>query len=145
MNSPDIARSLKSLTSVQEVEQLKKLEALVKELNDLVLTPELYQAIFDLYEKFPEDDGYGLFTSILHRLERCSGYEQFLIQSMKRKPTYIAIRMIDRIVVGGFTQIGEVNLLSLVRAAAKNSLASESARVYAQQCVQEWSASDADA
>jgi hypothetical protein len=145
MNPPDIARNLNALTSMQDVEQLKQLEALVNLLDRTVITPELYRALFDLYERFPEDDGYGIFSSILHFLETCSRYEQFLIESMRRKPTYTAIRMVDRLVLGGLTQLGEVNLLSLVQAAATSSLASESARVYAQECLQDWSASDADA
>ena len=145
MNPPEITRALNAFTSMQDVEQLKQLKTLVKVLDRSAINPELYRALFDLYERFPEDDAYGLFSSILHFLETCSKYDQFLIESLRRKPTYVAIRMVDRLVRGGFLQIGEVNLLTLLQVAAKNSGASESARTYAEECLQDHSRGGVDA
>ena len=131
MSPCEIADGLNQLSSVEDVEQLKLLESLLKDINPSTLTAEQYRALFGLYERFPEQDGFGIFWSITHLLEKSSGYESFLFESVQRQPTEFNLRMVARLINGGFTQIGTVDLPALLKAVATSQSAPESARMWA--------------
>lgn len=52
---------------------------------------------FRLYERLPDDDGTGSFTSILHSLEAERGYAQAVVKSLQRRPTRYPILMLNRL------------------------------------------------
>ena len=56
-----------------------------------------YDAIFNLFERFPEDDGSGVFWSALHGMEHVGGYEVKLKQYHRRWPNIMTNIMLQRI------------------------------------------------
>ena len=59
--------------------------------------PELgIDALFGIFEKYPTDDGAGVFWTILHGLETLD-YEKQLYDSLMDKPSYMSITMLKRI------------------------------------------------
>lgn len=131
MNPSEIAAGMASITSVDDVEQLELLERLLSKLNPSSLCDEEYCALFGLFERFPEHDGFGVFWTILHRLEKSPQYEPHLLQSVQRQPAEFNLRMIARLVNGGVMQIGSVNLPALLRSVSTDQGVSESARAWA--------------
>jgi len=119
---------LSVIESIDSVEDVKQLEILQNSLDKLFVLPKLdkeeIQALFGLYEKFPTSDGYGLFWSILHKIEASGDYESLLIESTQRKPALFNLSMIKRLLNGGIYFIGDVNLLNLLTQVAndKNQL-----------------------
>lgn len=59
--------------------------------------PEIgIDALLEIFEKNPTDDGAGVFWSILHGLETLD-YEQKLYDSLMNKPSHMTITMLKRI------------------------------------------------
>ena len=131
MSPSEIANALNGISSVEDVEQLKSLEALLQLMNPSSLTPEQHRALFGLFERFPEHDGFGIFWSILHMLETSSRYDSFLLESVHRQPTEFNLRMVSRLINSGFTRIGPVDLPSVLKAVSTSQAVSESARKWA--------------
>lgn len=52
--------------------------------------------LFGVFERYPTEDGYGVFFTILHGLETLD-YEQCLYNSLLDKPSYMGINMLKRI------------------------------------------------
>jgi hypothetical protein len=73
-----------------------------------------YQAIFNLFERFPEDDGAGVFWSALHGMESVGDYEELLLIHFQRFPSLMTKAMLKRILNSGQTHIGKVEISSLI-------------------------------
>ncbi len=73
-----------------------------------------YHAIFNLFERFPDQDGAGVFWSALHGMEAVGDYEDLLLQYFRRYPSLMTATMLRRIQNSGQTHIGRVALSSLV-------------------------------
>jgi hypothetical protein len=73
-----------------------------------------YHAIFNLFERFPEDDGAGVLWSALHGMESVGGYEELLLQYYRRYPSLMTKTMLRRIMKSGQTHIGKVELARLI-------------------------------
>jgi hypothetical protein len=73
-----------------------------------------YHAIFNLFERFPDDDGAGVFWSALHGMESVGGYEEILLQYFRRLPSLMTRTMLKRMINGGETQIGGITIASLL-------------------------------
>jgi len=71
-------------------------------------------ALFGVFERFPEHDGYGVFWSILHGLEDLPDYELALIDSLRRQPMEFNVRMVNRILNTGQNNVGGMNGLMLL-------------------------------
>ncbi|WP_282081573.1 hypothetical protein [Aquimarina algiphila] len=52
--------------------------------------------LFRVFERYPNDDGAGVFWTILHGLETLN-YEESLYSSLMDKPSHMAINMLKRI------------------------------------------------
>lgn len=73
-----------------------------------------YPAIFNLFERFPEEDGAGVFWSALHGMEAVGGYEELLLQYFRRWPSLMTKAMLRRILNSGQTHIGKLAIASLI-------------------------------
>ena len=74
-----------------------RLDELVAELWESG-NPEMgINALFRIFEKYPTEDGAGVFWTILHGLETLD-YEQNLYDSLIDKPSHMTIAMLKRIV-----------------------------------------------
>jgi len=86
------------------------------------------EVLFGVFERFPEQDGYGVFWSILHGLESLPDYEGPLIASLRRQPPEFNVRMIDRILNAGRNSVGGVSGLTLLGEVLVHPDATEQAR-----------------
>lgn len=78
--------------------------------------PKLYyHAIFNLFERFPEEDGAGVFWTALHGMEALGGYEALLLQYFRRHPSLMTTTMLRRIQNSGQMHIGSVPFPSSLR------------------------------
>lgn len=112
--------------------QLQKLEEAVSAIRREACGQPEFRALLGVFERFPEDDGYGIFWSIVHCLEACKGYEPALIESVTRTPTEFNLLMVNRLLNGGVAEIDGQSLLSVLASAAANPAASQNARESAQ-------------
>jgi hypothetical protein len=128
MEPSKIAHGLNELSSMEDEEQLRQLESLIAGITPWSVTPELYRALFGIFERFPDHDGYGSFWTILHLLEKCPGYEGHLLDSVHRRPAEFNLCMVNRAINGGVSRIGNVELLDLLTSVAEDADASEQAR-----------------
>jgi hypothetical protein len=75
---------------------------------------QYYNAIFNLFERYPDDDGAGVFWSALHGMEAVGGYEDLLLQYFRRHPSLMTKTMLRRILNSGQTHIGRVAISTLI-------------------------------
>lgn len=59
---------------------------------------KFYEAIFELFCKFPEEDGSGVFWSALHGMEHFGGYESMLKEVHLKSPSLMSKIMLKRLV-----------------------------------------------
>lgn len=127
-----LAQALKSFTSPHDEAQLRQLDETVSSLRRENCGPDEFRELLGVFERFPEDDGYGIFWSIVHFLETCSGYEPLLIESVSRVPTEFNVLMVNRLINGNVLEVDGQSLLSVLASLASNPAASSSARRSAQ-------------
>lgn len=73
-----------------------------------------YNAIFNLFERFPGEDGFVVFWLALHGMEAEGGYEELLLQYFRRQPSVMTTTMLRRIYNAGQTHIGRVSIAELI-------------------------------
>ncbi|SHG48088.1 hypothetical protein SAMN04488109_0458 [Chryseolinea serpens] len=71
-------------------------------------------AMFNLFERFPEDNGAGVFWSAMHGIETLPDYETELLRSLNRQPSEMGLNMLIRIVNLGIREINGVSLSNIV-------------------------------
>jgi hypothetical protein len=80
------------------------LDALLEELFQSGSASNGIDAMLHVFERYPTDDGAGVFWAILHGLESLPGqYETKLVQSLRRIPSRMALTMVCRLLNGGPT------------------------------------------
>ena len=140
-----VASHLASISSMHDVPQLQALEEALKSLLPDTMDDEDRIGLLRLFERFPEDDGYGAFSSIISLLEKAGGYEPLLIESVNRRATEFNLRMIARILNAGITHIGATDLLSVLRRVADYSESPKSAAEWAKIFISQAPSSGKDA
>jgi hypothetical protein len=75
-----------------------------------------YHAMFNLFERFPKEDGAGVFWSVLHGMEAIGGYEEMLLLYFRRWPSLMTETMLRRILNSGQTHIGKMDIATLIPA-----------------------------
>ncbi|HEY1170426.1 MAG TPA: hypothetical protein VGH19_03565 [Verrucomicrobiae bacterium] len=53
--------------------------------------------LFSIFERFPDEDGAGVFWSIIHGVETIDGYEDILLISQQERPCELKEVMLTRI------------------------------------------------
>lgn len=123
-----LIEAVERFTEPNDETQLQQLEEAVGATRPEDCRQPEFRALLSVFERFPEDDGYGIFWSIVHCLETCEGYESALIESVTRSPAEFNILMVNRLLNGGVTEIEGQPLLSVLVSAASNPAASARAR-----------------
>ena len=131
MTAPTLVQRLNAITSVREVAQLQELEAAVCLMDSDALTESECEAIYRLFERFPDDDAFGAFFSLLHKLEAHNGYETELLKSVNRRATEFNIEMVARIIRGGTNVVSGTNLMSVLQHVAQSGGTLPTSRKYA--------------
>jgi hypothetical protein len=101
------------------------LDGLVGELWQTGHASDAVEELIAVFERFPEEDGAGVFWSILHGLESLPGYEVPFVQSVQRCPSEFGVMMLGRKLNAGEAEADGVPLLPLLQSVALRDDASE--------------------
>ncbi len=132
---PTLINNLASFTDAHDELQLRFLVETVDAIETHACGENEIRALLSIFERFPDDDGYGVFWSILHCLEKCEGYEPLLIESVARTPVEFNLNMINRIINSGTCEIDGRSLHLLLASAITNAAASENTKDFARNFV----------
>jgi hypothetical protein len=128
----EIIQRLNRLQSMEGIADIEALNDCIERLREMPNPERSIKAVLNIFERFPDKDGYGVFWNILHFLETIPNYETKLIESVRRQPSEFSLRLINRLINGGVKEVNGECLLDLLEEIANNESYSESARKYAQ-------------
>jgi hypothetical protein len=106
------------------------MERLAELTHALVVLPSPERAIPELsavMERLPESD-LGSPGPLVHTLEKLAGYEDKLVQSLRRRPTALSVWMVNRILNAELSDGGRKSYLALLEAAAEHPDATNTVR-----------------
>jgi hypothetical protein len=124
----DASFDLSWFTSPRDETQLRKLDEAIDDLADKPVAAEEFKELLGVFERFPEDDGHGVFWSIVHCLEAFDGYEPFLVESVNRNPVEFNVLMVNRLLNAGVLEVGNQSLLALLKSVVACTKASSEVR-----------------
>jgi hypothetical protein len=76
----------------------RSLDKLLEELWGAGVSQQALPTLFEIFERFPNDDGAGVFWSIVHGIEALDyDYEAGLRESIERQPSEMAKIMLNRL------------------------------------------------
>lgn len=116
-----------------DTEQLDKLAYVINGIAETKESLFSVEPMLRIFERFPESDGFGIFWSILHKIEGIPGYEPYLLASVKSKPTDFSVTMINRIINDGQNEIEGEYLLHLLAGIEADTHYSENIRNVARE------------
>ena len=119
-----LVESLAMFTDACNDAQLRTLDATVSAIEPATCGPREIRAMLALLERFPDEDGFGVFWSILHCLEKCVGYASLAVESAATAPTEFNLTMINRLLNSGVTSVDGRPLLSILETAIRSNEAS---------------------
>lgn len=94
-------------------------------------------AMLRVFERFPTEEGAGVFWSIIHGMESLPGYEPLLVESVQSAPSESGLMMVNRLLNSGVTQIDGQDLVRIFEQTAQNQSAPaevrESARLFLEE------------
>jgi hypothetical protein len=117
----EITAAVAGITSLTDTDQLQRLDGLA---TDYAKLPKAdaeagLDIWFRLYERFPDDDGFGVCWGILHMIEAFHPVsDRFVVASVQRQPTEFPVLMVNRILNSGTKAVGGVDLLALLQVIA---------------------------
>ena len=86
---------------------------------------------FRFFERYPDWDDHGMTWSILHGIETQPNSNAHVVSSVRRRPAMFPVLMVNRLLNGGVTAVGDVDLLTLLRDVAADDSAEPRAREWA--------------
>lgn len=89
-------------------------------------------AMLGVFERFPTDDGAGVFWSIVHGLESIPGYEGEVIKLVRRAPSEFPVLMLGRLLNAGVKEVGNTRLVPLLQEVTERQDVTPRARRVAQ-------------
>ncbi|WP_310488326.1 hypothetical protein [Chamaesiphon sp. VAR_69_metabat_338] len=132
-NIKEIISSIDKITTLDSAAALTHLQELVDLYFNHPEAGNYLDVWFRLYERFPFDDGGGIFWTILHGIETYHPTsDRFTIESVLRQPSEFPVMMVNALINGGIDRVGDVNLLELLERLATNQLYSPRVRAQAQ-------------
>lgn len=136
MKTPE---SLAALNNLRDLDDAAQMSAFVNVLDELgtELSSEAHEVLFRVLERFPEDDGYGTFWTLLHLLEATPDYENELVRSLERQPNEFNVLMLHRMLNVDVQWIGEVEIVDLLRAVVEHPRTPDEVRDLARDLVAE--------
>ena len=131
-NLEDTLAAIDGITSVDDTDELRKLEANLDELFQSTLSESSIETLFHLFERFPNDDAYGIFWTILHHMERQPDYKPYLRASVLRVPMEFNLMMVNRLLNSDLSDAERQEWLALLGEVQHTSRYSQTARDQAQ-------------
>jgi hypothetical protein len=101
--------------SASKDENVHSLYGLLKDFSSVPIRRRAMPAMFALLESYPDAD-FGWPGPLVHELEAIDGYEPELKDSIRRKPTYTTVWMVNRILNSGLSEQARREWLSELRA-----------------------------
>lgn len=111
----ELIQSLEGITSATDESQLALLDQTLIELSGHPQRKLALPALFQIFERFPDDDGYEVFWTIVHTLEHIDGFEFELLKSLERRPVHFNLKMVSRFLNAGIRTIGDQDLLTVLQ------------------------------
>jgi hypothetical protein len=108
------------------------LDRLLGELFQAGAGPLGIDAMPGVLERFPADDGAGVFRGIVHGRESRPGYEGEVIKSVRRARCEFSALMVGRLLNAGVEEAGDVRLVPVLREVTGRRDATPEARRIAQ-------------
>lgn len=90
-------------------------------------------AMLHVFERYPDEDGAGVFWSIVHGLESLPDYESRLANSIRNVPSDFTLLMVNRLLNAECREVGGVRLLSLLEQVTQDETARPEIRQEAQK------------
>lgn len=118
-----LSSKLSEFNNPQDPGQLQELDAAVATALAGGLCQSDKEALLLVFERFPEEDGFGVFWSILHALEAADNYEHELVASVRRVPNLFNTLMVNRIVNAGASVVAGVQAERLLEEVLHNGTA----------------------
>jgi hypothetical protein len=109
----DIAHDI--ATFVPEDENWFTLDLLVAELWQAGHPEQAIPELLSVFERYPEEDGFGVIWGVLHGLESLPNYERELLRSLARQPSEFGVCMLGRLLNAGIQEVGGISLLDTLR------------------------------
>jgi hypothetical protein len=131
-----LLQGLQDFTDPNSEAQLRDLEELLSSVEPAACGKPEFEALLQVFERFPKSDGYGVFWSILHLLEACSGYEEALVHSVQRKPVEFNLTMVNRLANAGVINVNGQSLAALLASAADSKQAGKRAKQVANRFIE---------
>ena len=97
-----IVAAIDGLSSIEEAED--RLEALIPAYFTHPEAAQHLRVWFRLFERFPEDDNH-YFWQLLHGLEHRADSSPLVVESVRRRPSGVPLRMVNRMLNAGITPI----------------------------------------
>jgi hypothetical protein len=97
-----------------------RLEHLLAELFQSGAANAGVETLLRIFERFPNEDGAGVFWSIVHGLESLVGYEAFLVESIRRAPSDFGLMMLSRLINAGTEDVGGTSYRELFVSVARD-------------------------
>jgi hypothetical protein len=135
-----LVKTLSEFTNPQDEKQLQVLDQAIQAINPEFCCDAEFNALLDIFERFPEPDGLGVFWGVVHALEACNGYEPSLMASVNRKPCEFNVLMINRLLNAGVTEIDGQSLIEVLQKVPSNPTATVKAGIDAHRYLQKHSA-----
>jgi hypothetical protein len=135
MSYANLQASVQCFTDPESESDLKELDLILQSLDSTAVSETDLDALFGIFERFPEHDGFGVFWSIVHFLEACKEHEPALLRSVARKPVPFNLMMINRIINGGGGLSGKISLIRLLEQVRDDPSATESAQAAARDFI----------
>lgn len=132
---PAMVAGVYAISSLDDEAQLRSLEELITRFFRSSRTAEESAAWFRLFERFPEDDAYEMFWTILQGFEAIAGTEALVVESVRRCPSHFPVQMLNRMLNAGKTHMEGASLLDLLEAVAANPNCTHGVREDAQEFV----------
>ena len=109
-------------TDPRDEQQLKRLLFQIDSLaSRQLLAADEFEELFSVFERFPEQDGYESFWQLLHALESFEGCDNFLVQSVRRRPCEFNLTMINRLINSGVGAVQGQSLVGILADVAKDN------------------------
>ena len=97
------------------------LDSLVVELLENGATTEDADTLLKVFERFPEEDGDGVFWALVHGLEALPGYEPHVVAAVQRAPNEFNLLLVRRMLNSGKEVAAGTRLVSLLQAVAERT------------------------
>jgi hypothetical protein len=110
-STDQVVENIKAFDAVRD--GWSQLDALVKDLRATKRPEAGIDALLGVVERYPDTSG-GALMSVLHALETIPGYQVHVIESLRRKPSVIALMMVNRMLNSDITDVGAQSLMQLL-------------------------------